>query len=230
MNTLPDTRSGGKRARTRDQLLVSAQALLMEQGVAALGLRQITDHAGLVHATFYNHYPDIPALVADLGELLGATHLAAMATLGATLDDPALRFARITRQTLRFVMAQPALGRLMFDVGLPVDTLSPELRLRLRLDIAEGIRRGLFDVSDPDLTASMIAGAIGGVALDLHRGALSATAIDAATVSLLLQLGLDRQEAERLGNEPIDFPSPPAVPLRWLALPAMPTLTGSTDT
>ena len=58
-----ESRSGTKRERTRDQLLISAQALLMEADAAALGLRQITAHAGLVHASFYNYYPDVAALI-----------------------------------------------------------------------------------------------------------------------------------------------------------------------
>ena len=53
-----DSLLGSKRERTRDQLLVSAQSLLMSEGAAALGLRQITTHAGMVHASFYNYYPD----------------------------------------------------------------------------------------------------------------------------------------------------------------------------
>jgi hypothetical protein len=31
---------------------------------------------------FYNYYPDVAALIGDLGELLGATHAAAMAMTG----------------------------------------------------------------------------------------------------------------------------------------------------
>ena len=104
MTCIVQNRPGSKRERTRDQLLVSAQSLLMEAGTAALGLRQITTHAGMVHASFYNYYPDVAALIGDLGELLGATHAAAMATPGQDGDDPAARFARITRQTLRIVV------------------------------------------------------------------------------------------------------------------------------
>lgn len=210
---------GTKRARTRDQLLVSAQLLLMEQNAAALGLRRITDHAGLVHASFYNYYPDVAALIGDLGELLGATHAAAMAKLDTARLDVAARFALVTRQTLRMVAGQPGFGRLMFDVGLPIDSLSSELRLRLRLDIAEGAARGLFKVADIDMATSMVAGAISGLALDLHRGTLPVTAIDAATCALLAQLGLDRHAAEQLGHAPVDFPPPPELPMRWLALP-----------
>ena len=212
-----------KRARTRDQLLVSAQTLLMDAHVAALGLRRITDHAGLVHASFYTHFPDIGALVADLGELLGATHAAAVAGLVADLDDPARRFARVTRHTLRMIVQRPELGRLLFDAGLPADCLGRELRLHLRMDLALGAQRGVFTIADVDLATSMIAGAISGLALDLHRGTVAATAIDTATCQLLVLLGLDPRAAKQLGHEAIAFPPPPDWPMRWLALPAKPT-------
>ncbi len=210
---------GSKRARTRDQLLVAAQSLLMTQTAAALGIRQITDHAGVVHATFYNYYQDIAALIADLGELLGASHAVTMAGLTPDLADPALRFARITRQTLRMVATEPGLGRLIYDVGLPADGLVAELRLRLALDLAEGQELGRFAFADLDLTTSMVSGAISGLALDLHRGTLAITAIEPATTRLLEWLGLDPAAAAALGHEAVAFGPAPALPLRWLALP-----------
>ena len=234
MSPRPSTLSGAKRARTRDLLLVAAQVLLMELRAAGMGIPQITDRAGLVHASFYNYYPDTAGLIADLGELLGATHAAAMADLAraapAGLDDPAVRFARVTRQTLRLVALEPGFGRLMFDVGLAVDSLNPELRLQLQLDIEEGARRGLFQLSDPVLTVSILAGAISGLALDLHRGLLTAADIDAATARLLCLLGLPPQSADRLGHEPVPFPPPPALPMRWLALPAAAPAPGARQT
>ena len=216
-----------KRARTRDQLLVAAQSLLMTHTAAALSIRQITDHAGVVHATFYNYYQDVAALVADLGELLGANRAAAMAGFIHELADPALRFARITRQTLRMVAKEPGFGRLIFDVGLPADSLVSELRLRLKLDLAEGMQLGRFNLSDLDLTTSMVSGAISGLALDLHRGILPLTAIEAATTRLLELLGLDPAVAAALGHEPIPFPLTPALPMRWLALPPIRPPAGS---
>ncbi|PTS88380.1 MULTISPECIES: TetR/AcrR family transcriptional regulator [unclassified Caulobacter] len=219
MTSRPTTLTGSKRARTRDQLLVSAQTLLMEHSAAGLGLRQITDHAGVVHATFYNYYPDVPALIADLGELLGATHAAAMSGLGAARLQPDVRFARITRQTLRLVAQAPGLGRLMFDVGIPPDRLSSELRLRLRQDLVEGQELGLFSPDDIALTTSMIAGAITGLALDLYRGTLPASAIDTGVARLLMQICVAPPEAERLAHEPLPLPPPTVLPMRWLALP-----------
>ena len=214
-----DSLLGSKRERTRDQLLVSAQSLLMSEGAAALGLRQITTHAGMVHASFYNYYPDVAALIGDLGELLGATHAAAMAMTGDDHDNPAVRFTRITRQTLRIVAEQQGFGRLMFDIGLPTDRLAAELRLRLKMDIEEGVTAGLFTVAEADLATAIVAGAITGLALDLHRGVLCSAKIDTATTQLLTYLGLDAAEAERLAHAVFDPPPTLELPMRWLALP-----------
>ena len=214
-----DSLLGSKRERTRDQLLVSAQSLLMSEGAAALGLRQIATHAGMVHASFYNYYPDVAALIGDLGELLGATHAAAMAMTGDDHDNPAVRFTRITRQTLRIVAEQQGFGRLMFDIGLPTDRLATELRLRLKMDIEEGVTAGLFTVADADLATAIVAGAITGLALDLHRGVLCSAKIDTATTQLLTYLGLDAAEAERLAHAAFDPPPTLELPMRWLALP-----------
>ena len=191
----------------------------MTHTAAALGIGRITGHAGVVHATFYNYYPDVAALVADLGELLGASHAATIAGMNMDLADPAQRFARITRQTLLMVATEPGFGRLIFDIGLPADSLVSELRLRLKLDIAEGQRLGRFCKVDLDLTTSMVAGAISGLALDLHRGAMPFTAIDPATTRLLQLLGLDPAAAEALVQEPVALAPAPSLPMRWLALP-----------
>lgn len=230
MKSKVDSLSGTKRERTRDQLLMSAQSLLMHEGTAAVGLRQITTHAGMVHASFYNYYPDVAALLGDLGELLGATHAAAMAMPTEGDEDAAARFARITRQTLRIVAEQPDFGRMMFDIGLPSDRLASELRLRLKMDIEEGVANGLFTVADIDLATSIVAGAITGLALDLHRGVLGFDKIDPATAQLLIYLGVDAAKAERLANAAFDFPPPPQLPMRWLALPTSPqSHTGNTQ-
>ena len=229
MKSKVDSLSGTKRERTRDQLLVSAQSLLMHEGAGALGLRQITTHAGMVHASFYNYYPDVAALLGDLGELMGATHAAAMAMPSEGDEDAAARFARITRHTLRIVVEQADFGRMMFDIGLPSDRLATELRLRLKMDIEEGVAHGLFTVADVDLATSIVAGAITGLALDLHRGVLGFDKIDPATAQLLKYLGLDAAEAERLAHAAFDFPPPPQLPMRWLALPTSPqSHTGNT--
>lgn len=220
MKSPPNAARGTKRERTRDDLLVSTQILLQENNAAALRIRQITDHAGLVHASFYNYYPDVSALITDLGELLGATHAITMAQLVSADDSPAKRFALITRATLRIIAQQPFLGRLMFDVGLPILRSGGYLRRSLRFDIEQGITLGDFDVNDIEIVVSLVSGAIHGVALDLHRGAFPSAKIDSATERLLIGLGVETAAAAQLAFAPLPVLPPTELPMRWLALPS----------
>ena len=91
-----DSSQGDKRARTRDQLLAAAQALLLEQSAASLGIRQITAKAGVVHATFYNYYPTVEALIEDVASLMQASHGLLVARLRAG-RRPARRSAAASR-------------------------------------------------------------------------------------------------------------------------------------
>jgi AcrR family transcriptional regulator len=213
-------RSGSKRDRTRDRLLVSAQTLLLERTTAGLGLRHITTLSGLVHTSFYNYYRDIPALLTDLSALFGATHLAANAGLDLGNAPPGGPFARVTRQLLRIVSEKPEFGRLVFDVGLPVDLIDAGMRARLKYDLARAVESGRYTVSDIDIGVSITSGAVYGLALDVHRGYLSPDKIDAATAQLLMNLGFAPAAAEHVAYEPFVFPPTPEFPMRWLALPA----------
>ena len=214
-----EIRTGSKRERTRDRLLVSAQTLLLEQTAAGLGLRQITTHAGMVHTSFYNYFADIPAILDNLSELYGATHMAAIAGLDLQNYTPGGRFARIARQVFRILSEKPEFGRLVFDVGLPVDFLGNQLRLQLKGELERAVATGRFGVANVDVVASIAVGSVRGLALDIHRGYLSSDKIDAATAQLLLNLGIPPALAEFAAHEPIIFPPTPAFPMRWLALP-----------
>ena len=218
MATIPAPLPGTKRARTCDQLLVAAQDLLLEQNATALGIRQVTSRAGMVHATFYNYFADIEALLANLADLIFAAHAGLVAPLRAGLDDPAAIFAAITRQTLRTIVEVPGLGRLIFDSGLPIDRFLTGLRAAMQADVAEGVRLGRFTVPDAAIATSMVTGALIGLGLDLHRGLVPPTAIEATTARLLELLGLARPAAEALAGQPVAFRPAPALPLRWLEL------------
>jgi AcrR family transcriptional regulator len=217
---LRDDTPTGKRSRTRDDLLAAAQDLLITERAGSLGVRQIAVRAGVVHGTFYNHFPSVEALVDELAMLIGGVHAALAAPLRRDGADLVLQFARITRQTLRGGLA-PGYGRLMFDAGLPIDRFLGALRGPLRADIAQGARQGLFRVDDLDLTVSLTTGAALGTAIDLHRGLLPPGAIEAATARLLEGLGVDPELAARAAGEPLAFREPPPPPLRWAVVRAL---------
>ena len=206
-----------KRARTRDQLLAAAQQLLQDQTAGTLGIRQVTDRAGVVHATFYNYYPSIEALVEDLADLIFAAHAALVAPIRAVTSDPAELFSLITRQSLR---CTPLYGRLLFDAGLPIDRFLTRLRQAMRQDLVQGVETGRFERQDLDLALGMTNGAILGVALDIHRSHLTDAAIEPAVERLLRQLGVAAREARELATAEAAFLHPQPLPLGWITLQA----------
>jgi AcrR family transcriptional regulator len=62
------TRTGRRRARTRDALLASAARLFAAQGVEATTIAQIADGADIGYGSFYNHFRGIE----DIAEVLAA--------------------------------------------------------------------------------------------------------------------------------------------------------------
>jgi AcrR family transcriptional regulator len=213
----PETHQS-KRDRTRDRILIAAQELLMESSASSLGIRQVAERADLVHASFYNYYADIEALLDGLAQLLLATHALTVAPAREGVDDHVSLFAVTTRQTLRLIQDSPRFARLLFDSGIPVDRLLRALHEPLRADIRAGVKAGAFSVQNPDLAVTMIAGAMMGMAVDLYRRRARAHAIDEMTFQLLRLLGVSPARARTAATSPLAHIAPPPIPLTWKAI------------
>jgi AcrR family transcriptional regulator len=208
----------GKRARTRDQLLVAAQEILLDGDASALGIRQVAERAGLVHASFYNYYPDVGALLDGLAELLMATHAAVIAPVRDGVTDPALLFAATTRQTMRLFGQSPRFAKLLFDSGMAIDRLLGTLRGHLRADLKAGIRAGAFTIANLDVATAIVSGSMLSLALALHRGTARPSAVEELTLQLLRMLGVPPAKAQAAASARLGFAAPPAIPMSWKAL------------
>jgi AcrR family transcriptional regulator len=213
-----DDKKPGKRARTRDQILIAAQQVLMEGSAADLGIRQVAERAGLVHASFYNYYADISALLDGLADLLFTSHALTVAPVREGLSDHAQLFAATTRQTLRLVPEAPAFARLLFESGIPADRLLLALQGPLRADLRAGAKAGTFDISNIDLAVTMVSGSIMGLAMDLHRRRAKVQAIDEMTLQLLRLLGVPPVKARAAAFAKFAFAAAPPTPLSCKAL------------
>lgn len=95
----------------RPALLAAAEALLRENGVAALTLRSIARQAKVSHAAPAHHFADLAAL---LSELAAEGFRRLTERLAAALDElPVDRYA-VARAYVRFALDNAALFTLMF--------------------------------------------------------------------------------------------------------------------
>jgi AcrR family transcriptional regulator len=208
----------GKRGRTLDALLGALQSLLLERGAGAFSIGDVCERAGVAQGTFYNYAGSIDELIEAFSALLFASLAALGSSTPSAKADPIAAFVFKTQQTLGISVHAPDYGRLIFDSGLPVDRLLADLRKDLEEDIRLGAAAGVFRTANPALSASMIAGCMLGVGLDLHRKTLPRSVIGAATADMLTMLGVSRTLVQRATAVRIHFVAPPALPLRWLAL------------
>jgi AcrR family transcriptional regulator len=99
----------------RDALLEQAQALLAEQGLSAVSLRELARRAGVSHSAPERHFSNRQALLDALTvrgfTLLAAAIRQALADHGDRLQD---RFRAVARAYVSFALDNAALLELMF--------------------------------------------------------------------------------------------------------------------
>ncbi|MFJ8693540.1 TetR family transcriptional regulator [Streptomyces roseolilacinus] len=143
-----------QKRRTRQALLDAALALLEEQSLSGLGLREVTRVAGIAPTAFYRHFRDMADLgVALVEESLGSLHAMVRANLAATVDSER-RIAGTVDLVARLVRERPAHVRFLARerhggvrpvreaIGGELDRFAVEVAAELaRLPEASGRRR-----------------------------------------------------------------------------------------
>ncbi|MBX2798559.1 MAG: TetR/AcrR family transcriptional regulator [Myxococcales bacterium] len=203
----------GKRLRTRDRLLVATQEWLLEKPASEISIREITDRAGVVHATFYNYYRTTSEAFEAVTLLLLQTYSHVIERTVADITDPAERVAASSRQTMHIVSSHPSVGKLLFDAGLSTPSLLDGIRARIGDDVRMGIDAGRFEVDDLDLIVSAAAALGLGVAMDLYEGRLSESSAAAVSVLILGILGVPTAEARSILARPLPAHEMPPLPL-----------------
>src|SRR5690349_10015577 len=97
-----------QKQKTRQAFLDAALALLEEQSLSSLGLREVTRAVGVAPTAFYRHFRSTADLgVALVEEALGSLHPMIRTTV-STADDSEERIARAVELISRHVEAYPA--------------------------------------------------------------------------------------------------------------------------
>lgn len=203
----------GKRLRTRDSLLVASQELLLEKPASEISIREITDRAGVVAATFYNYYRTTGAAFEAVNHLLLVAYAGMIERTLAGLTDPAERVAASARQTMRIFSQRPDFGKLLFGSGLSITPVVEGIRVRIADDARAGLEAGRFDFDDLDLVVSAAAGLGLGVAIDVSEGRLPGHSAEGVAAMILVALGVPRDDAQALLERPLADLDMPSLPL-----------------
>ncbi|MGP3976895.1 TetR family transcriptional regulator [Streptomyces sp. 8N114] len=135
-----------QKARTRRALLDAGLALLEEQSLSSIGLREITRAVGISPAAFYRHFRDVSDLgVALVEESLGSLHAVIQAGLtertedGERIDhlvDAIARFVHEHPEHIRFVCRERhgGVAAVRVAIGAQLDRFAEEVADALARD------------------------------------------------------------------------------------------------
>ena len=193
-----------RKARTRGALIAAGRRLLAE-GRTAVSVQEITTEAGVGFGSFYNHFESkdelFDAAVASTLDVWGEMRDSVV----QGIDDPAEVFATSFRMLGRTQRLLPELVRVILNQGMSVLLTDRGLRPRALADLERGISSGRFAVPDAEMALMMVGGSLLGLIqlLAANPELDDAEVSDRYTHHVLLMLGIDADEADRLVNLPL---------------------------
>lgn len=197
-------RGAARKARTREALVTAAQALLAE-GRTEASIEEVTRRADVGFGSFYNHFPDKAALWDEALAAALEAHGERVAQAAGGLTDPAEVLCVGLRSTGRLAHQHPRVAALLLHTPLAKVLAGGGLVDRLRHDVEAGVAAGRLRVASVDVAVAVAAG--GMVAL---LGMLAQNParpledlVDDLAARLLIALGVDAAEAERLATLPL---------------------------
>lgn len=203
-DSLSPSRADRRRERTRRSLIDAGRALIGEKGVAGLRIQEITESADVALGSFYNHFDTkeklVEAVVADsLASLTGKIVDAATAE-----DDPALVVSVAVRRVVRLAYDDPEFARLVVNLSHSEMLLATAVAPHASRALARGIEAGRFDVSDPDITLTTVAGGALALVDAILEGRHGADADAVYAEAVLRSLGVAGGDARAISRAPLE--------------------------
>ena len=153
MEPLPETPRRGRKSAVRQEILRSAEALLLEGGADGLSVRKVAERAGCSAPTLYHHFGDKSGLVDAVLEERFAEVLEVMRRVPRG-SQPASHFRELALAFIRFALANPGHYRLLTTTPRPRDAdLLPSAeaaRTLVKNALAEVARAGGLAAADAE--------------------------------------------------------------------------------
>lgn len=205
---LADIGSGGKRERTRRQLLLAAMQVYAQKGVGGASLQDIATAAGVASGTIYNYFTTREE-VAQHAALWLATTLCDCIDRGHASESHAVeRMSFGNRRYLWLAEQSPAWALLLLDVGAAVPEFAAAVRAYAEADLRLGLKQKEFSVPSEAAAMDLISGTLGSAMATIALGRAPADHAAAVVRSILHGLGVAPERARAV----LRLPLPPLLP------------------
>jgi len=217
-----EARDQRKSARTRARLMDAAVEVFARDGLEAASVNEIARLAEVANGTFYVHFKDKDAVVAEVAYRIGSGFARQINETMIHIDDAAERFSWATRQFIEMAASEPRWGWVLIRSAWYAPDLHRRMESSMRLDLERGVRQGVFDCAiDGFVIATILAMIMSALAARL-RGEAGADAGSRVSEMVLRMLGAPPSRAREVAWRRIEFQA-----LNLAVLPRPPRAAGT---
>lgn len=198
-----------RRLRTRAKLLQAGLEVMAEKGLDAATINEITEAADVGFGSFYNHFESKDALFQALIQLHVDGWSRRLDALQEQTGDHAEILAAAIRHSLDQVRRDRTWGWFLYRIGPRMLRTQSGLVGRMVERIRRGSEADRFRNPDPEMAMRMAVGGILGAIAGILHDELGQDAGDRTARQVLVLLGLDAAEADRLVARPLPALGPP---------------------
>jgi AcrR family transcriptional regulator len=197
-----------KRAKTREDLVTAARALIAEHGVAGLRVGDVTERSEVSLGSFYSHFGTKEAVVEAVVEATVSTVAEAVAASARTLEDPAEALSVGVRCLVALCGTDPDLARLLVRLDQAESRFEHLLWPQAFPVMERGAASGRFAVADPALALAIAIAGVLATIRGVTEGRFGPDAGEQCAAALLRSVGLGREEADEIAHRPLPAPPP----------------------
>lgn len=202
--THPPARQGGKRDRTRAQLLAAAEHLFAEKGIEGASIQEMAARAGVANGTFYNHFRTKEAVLEAVAAGLAVDLCERITDSARAIQDGAERMAIGNRRYIGLALEQPERARLLLAVSAAA---APELVGRvdryMEADLRLGMAQGRFAVARVRTAKDVIGGSVMTAMQRAVSGPVPRGYASEVAAMVLRALGMNGGEADEVARRPL---------------------------
>jgi AcrR family transcriptional regulator len=192
-----------KRHRTRAAILDAARAAYASGLPGAITVESLMAEAGLAKGTFYVHFPDLPALEAELGAALIAALDDRLQPARLAIADPLARFATAMAIMLQDLTRSPETSRLAGRALAGIPYVGTQIHRRVREDIDAACAAGTLAFAEPELAVTLAAGIFIHVVGEIAAGRFGPSGLEAVLAATLRAIAASHINAARLAADAV---------------------------
>lgn len=190
----------------RERLMVAAVQVFGDPDSEPAVIDHVIRQAGVSRGSFYNYFKNSEELLRTVAVQTGNELMQAVAPVVESREDPVERVSAGVRSWMVLLNDYPHMPPFFRRAGLYLLEENTQIRRDMPRDVMAGMQSGQFTVAEIELGFVLVAGTVLAAINTLALGARPVDYGNKLAQHILMSLGVEAAEAERVSRLPLPEP------------------------